>query len=184
MPRVVASEEQWIEIGLQCFAQGGAEALVIEKMAASLGCSKSSFYWYFKNRDTFLKRIVDKWRERTTDQVIDSSSEESSVDEQILSLLRQMFADKNRGEFLFYLRKLSLKEPAYCSVLNEVEQLRIEYAKGLFLRKGFPEERATRISWMLYHYYLGWYERHKHESVSEQEVEHHIQMLWSEWMNS
>lgn len=184
MPKIIASEDQWVQVGMQCFAQGGVEALVIEKMAATLGCSKSSFYWYFKNRDTFLQRVVAEWKERATTEVMAASSKQSNVDEQILALLHQMFSVTKKGEFLFYLRKLSLKESAYGSTLHEIEHLRMEFAKGLFLRKGMPDERATRISWMLYHYYLGWYERHQHETLSEQDVQCHIRMLWTEWIDS
>lgn len=166
------------------FADGGSEALVIEQLAAALGCSKSSFYWHFSNRDTFLQRVVERWRERATMEVIHFVSSQAGAKEQILGLLRRMFSATQKGDFLFYLRKLSLAEPAYRRILDEVEHLRIKYAKELFERKGMSAERASRLSSMLYHYYLGWYERHKYEHVSERQVELHVQMLWDEWFDN
>jgi AcrR family transcriptional regulator len=184
MPKIIATEDQWVQAGMECFSQGGAEAIVIEKMASSLECSKSSFYWYFNDRSIFLQRVIEEWKKRATLQVIDSSSEEQDVDRQPESLLHQMFSVTGRGDFLFYLRRLSMKEPMYRSILDEVEQLRLEYAKHLLTKKGFTEERASRLSSMLYHYYLGWYERHKHETLNEQAIQQHVRMLWNEWLHS
>jgi AcrR family transcriptional regulator len=184
MPKIIVTEEQWIQAGMECFAKGGAEAIVIEKMASALRCSKSSFYWYFNDRTVFLQRVVEEWRRRATLQVIESSSEEPDVDRQLRSLLYRMFSVTQRGDFLFFLRSLSEKEAMYRSTLDEVEELRMRYAKDLLVRKGLGEERAFRLSFMLYHYYLGWYERHKQEILTEQEIQQHVHMLWIEWFDS
>ncbi|UHA75126.1 TetR/AcrR family transcriptional regulator [Paenibacillus sp. 481] len=177
MPKIIVTEDQWIQAGIECFAQGGVEGLVIEKMSAALGCSKSSFYWYFDNRNEFIKRIVEKWVEQTTNQVILDTSKQETVDEQIINLLVQMFSVTRKGDFLFYLRKLSNHESAYCSMLDNVEQVRMEYAQGLFCKAGLPTEIANQKAWLLYHYFLGWYERHKQDHFTEEEVHLHVDML-------
>ncbi|MDQ1911416.1 TetR/AcrR family transcriptional regulator [Paenibacillus sp. GD4] len=177
MPRVVVTEEQWIQKGMERFALHGAEGLVIEQMSSELGCSKSSFYWYFSHRDEFLKRIIDKWTEITTSQVIRRSSEQESAEEKITGLLRQMFSATRKGDFLFYLRKLSEQQSDYRNVIDRVEQERMNYACGLFMDAGLPSEAAYHKSHILYHYYLGWYERHKHELISEEALQQHIDML-------
>ncbi|MUT64821.1 TetR/AcrR family transcriptional regulator [Paenibacillus sp. NEAU-GSW1] len=181
MPKVVVSREQWLQKGMEMFAQGGQEALVIEKMAAALQCSKSSFYWYFSNRSEFVRQIVEEWRARTTHQVIHTLSDDAEADEKMLVLLRQMFSVTMRGDFLFYLRKLALEDEAYAAVLEETEQLRIDFASRIFVQKGFSEEIALQKAWLLYHYYLGWYERHKHTPVSEEQLEKHVGLLRKEW---
>jgi AcrR family transcriptional regulator len=182
MPKIVVTEQQWIEKGMECFAVGGSEALVIEKMAAAFGCSKSSFYWYFNNRDTFVNRIVEQWKIRATEQVISSVSEHTSIDKQLLALLREMFSVTKKGDFLFYLRKLSMQEVIYRSILDEIELLRMNHVQRLLIDAGLPSHRAYQKAWLLYHYYLGWYERHKESTLSEDEVQQHVQMIWDEWI--
>jgi AcrR family transcriptional regulator len=181
MPKILATEEQWIETGMAYFAKGGAKALVVEKIAAELGTSKSSFYWYFSNRGVYLQRIVEEWTARSTTQVMELSVQAPKAEEQLQSMLRQMFSVTGKGDFLFYLRKLALQEPSYASVLQRIEQARMGHAKELFIRRGFPDERASHLSWMLYHYYLGWYERHKNVTQSAAEVERHLDRLLAEW---
>ncbi|QSF45053.1 hypothetical protein [Paenibacillus tianjinensis] len=97
-------------------------------MSSELGCSKSSFYWYFKNRNEYIARMVKHWGEISTQQVILSSS----------------VAEK---------------------------------AEDLFVRIGMVPAAAEQKSRILYHYYLGWYERYKHEQIGDEELHRHIGML-------
>ena len=108
-------------------------------------------------------------------------SEHTSMDKQLLALLREMFSVTKKGDFLFYLRRLSMQEIAYRSILDEIELLRMKHVQGLLIDAGLPSHRAYQKAWLLYHYYLGWYERHKQTTLSEDEVQH-VQMIWNEWM--
>ncbi|MDH2332816.1 TetR/AcrR family transcriptional regulator [Paenibacillus polymyxa] len=184
MPKIIVTEEQWIQKGIERFEQGGIDQLVVEKMAVALGCSKSSFYWYFNNRSSYIRQIVETWKEQTTQQIIAASIIHAAADERIRELLTQMFGKTKRGDFLFYLRKLSLKDDSYHSLLNEVEQMRMEFMKQLLIQKGMKPEKAVQRSWMLYHYYLGWYERHKQETLSDEAIQQHIHMIWTEWISN
>nr|WP_208738419.1 TetR/AcrR family transcriptional regulator [Paenibacillus ottowii] len=184
MPKIIVTEEQWIQKGIERFEQGGMDQLIVEKMATALGCSKSSFYWYFANRSSYIRQIVETWKAQTTQQVMTSSINHATADERIREVLTQMFGKTKRGDFLFYLRKLSLKDDSYRSLLNEVEQMRMEFMKELLIQQGMQPEKASQRSWMLYHYYLGWYERHKQETLSEEAIQQHIHMIWTEWISN
>lgn len=177
MPKIIVTEEQWVELGMDLFASGGADALVVESMAQKLACSKSSFYWYFRNRQAFLRRIVERWTERTTHQVIAANERPNRAEEKAEALLRQMFAVTRKGDFLFYLRKLAGEESAYRERLDEVEQARMGYARALFAQLGMDDEEAASKAWFLYHYYLGWYERHKHLPVTDDEAARHVESI-------
>ncbi|WP_258207563.1 TetR/AcrR family transcriptional regulator [Paenibacillus radicibacter] len=159
------------------FAQSGVNGLVIEKMASELGCSKSSFYWYFKNRDEFIARLIERWFKISTQQVILSSSDLEKAEDQIAEMLVQMFSVTRKGDFLFYLRKLSEEIPAFYTTLETIEQKRMSYATELFIKVGMNPEVAEQKSHILYHYYLGWYERFKNAQVEYEELDRHISML-------
>ncbi|WP_042168737.1 TetR/AcrR family transcriptional regulator [Paenibacillus gorillae] len=159
------------------FAEGGVNGLVIEKMAIELGCSKSSFYWYFKNRNEFISRLIERWVELSTQQVILNSSEPEKAEDQITGMLIQMFSVTRKGDFLFYLRKLSAEAPAFHTMLETIEQTRMSYAAALFRKAGLDPEAAEQKSHLLYHYYLGWYERFKQSQVDDEELNLHISML-------
>ncbi len=159
------------------FAQSGVNGLVIEKMSSELGCSKSSFYWYFKNRNEFITRLIERWVELSTQQVILSSSEPEKAEDQMTKMLIQMFSGTRKGDFLFYLRKLSEEVPVFHIMLETIEQTRMSYATALFRKVGMDPEVAEQKSLILYHYYLGWYERFKKDQVEDEELYRHIRML-------
>ncbi|TVX88060.1 TetR/AcrR family transcriptional regulator [Paenibacillus agilis] len=159
------------------FAQSGVNGLVIEKMSSELGCSKSSFYWYFKSRDEFIARLIERWVELSTQQVILSSSEPENAEDQITKMLIEMFSVTRKGDFLFYLRKLSEEATAFYTMLETIEQTRMSYAAALFKKVGMDPEVAEQKSHILYHYYLGWYERFKKDQVEDEELDRHIKML-------
>ena len=177
IPKIIATEDQWIQKGIEEFAQSGVDGLVIEKMSLELGCSKSSFYWYFKNRNEYITRLVERWAELSTQQVMIRSSERETPEEQLMMMLTQMFAATRKGDFLFYLRKLCKKSPSFHSVLETIEQTRMNYAQELFRKLGIDPKAAEQKSHLLYHYYLGWYERHKHDEIGEEECKLHVAML-------
>lgn len=177
MPKVIATELQWVEKGMERFAYHGAEGLVIEKMAAELGCSKSSFYWYFRDRNAFVMRIVEHWAELSTAQVIRSSTKHKQVENQLEAMLKEMFSATGKGDFLFYLRKLAASCSSLEERLAEIEQLRISYAHELLVKTGLAQEVAMQKAELLYHYYLGWYERHKHHIITDKQLTDHIAML-------
>ncbi|MFF2092724.1 hypothetical protein [Paenibacillus sp. NPDC058174] len=95
-------------------------------------------------------------------------------------MLIQMFSVTRKGDFLFYLRKLSEEAPAFHSMLEMIEQTRMSYAAALFRKAGMDSVAAEQKSHILYHYYLGWYERFKQSQVEAEELNLHISMLRSQ----
>jgi len=174
------TEEQWIEAGVANFAQSGVDGLVIEKMSGALGCSKSSFYWYFDNRQHYIARIVERWVESSTLEIMRNPSESGSAEEQLAALLARMFSATGKGDFLFYFRKLASDDPVFREKLDTVERMRMQYAAGLFSRLGMEPAAADQKADLLYHYYLGWYERHKHGQIDDEQLDRHIGMLRSQ----
>lgn len=164
MPKIVATKEDWIEKGVAYFASGGAEALAIERMARELGCSKSSFYWYFGNREEFIESIVYDWAVRTTERVISQSVTEEPIDEQIKQALRALFADAGDDDFRLHLRKLGREVPPYATLLTALEAKQMDFIRSLLQERGESAAIARRKASVIYHFYLGWHERYKYEA--------------------
>ncbi|MCG7408741.1 TetR/AcrR family transcriptional regulator [Paenibacillus sp. ACRRX] len=162
MPKIVVTKEEWIEKGIGNFAVGGADALLIEKMARELGCSKSSFYWYFGDREQFIRCLVDEWVRRATYEVMQCSLMEQSVDARIKVLLTSMFSTHTGKDFVYYLRRMGQENFQYRDLLEKVENDRIDFMTSLLVERGFPQEKAISLATVIYHFYLGWYERNKY----------------------
>ncbi|MCC3377603.1 TetR/AcrR family transcriptional regulator [Cohnella sp. REN36] len=177
MPKIVATKEDWIEKGVAYFASGGVEALAIERMARELGCSKSSFYWYFGNREEFIESIIYDWAVRTTERVISQSVTEEPIDDQIKQALHALFADAGDDDFRLHLRKLGREVPPYATLLTALEAKQMDFIRSLLQERGESAAIARHKASVIYHFYLGWHERYKYRADSGVAAEDPIETL-------
>lgn len=180
MPKIIVTEEQWVQKGIEHFSKGGIESLVVEKMAKEFACSKSSFYWYFKDREAFIDQIVAMWAKQATSDVIYVSSGNMREEERVRTVLTMMFGNVQSGDFLLNFRKLAQKKVKYAEMLQSIETKRMDYMTELLQQLGMCEERAKIKSQFIYHYYLGWYERYKYAFITQDETDMQVQLVFKE----
>ena len=64
------SRDGWLEAGYQALIEGGVDAVRIMPLAKRLGLSRTSFYWFFKDREALLAALLDGWAARTTTPLV------------------------------------------------------------------------------------------------------------------
>ena len=52
--------QDWVDIGYKSFAQSGPQGIKVEVLAKKSGVSKSSFYYYFGDQESFLEILLDE----------------------------------------------------------------------------------------------------------------------------
>jgi AcrR family transcriptional regulator len=65
---IKASRDDWLDVALSVLAVEGVDHVTVLNLSERLGVSRSSFYWYFKNRDELLGALLDRWDELNTDR--------------------------------------------------------------------------------------------------------------------
>ncbi len=55
---VKATRDDWLDIALSVLAVEGVDRVTVLSLSERLGVSRSSFYWYFKNRDELLDALL------------------------------------------------------------------------------------------------------------------------------
>ena len=61
------SVDDWIQAGFALLAEGGPNALRVDRLCEQLGVTKGSFYWHFKNRGELLEALLEHWSREMTD---------------------------------------------------------------------------------------------------------------------
>lgn len=61
MPELRTPREAWIAEGLKALADGGVDAVRVERLARGLGVTKGGFYGHFPDRGALLEELVDAW---------------------------------------------------------------------------------------------------------------------------
>jgi phosphoenolpyruvate synthase/pyruvate phosphate dikinase len=68
VPRM--SREEFLQRALDAVAKIGYAKLRIHELVKQLWVTRGSFYWHFKDRDNFVRALVDHCHQWSTDRVI------------------------------------------------------------------------------------------------------------------
>ncbi|MDH3581657.1 MAG: TetR/AcrR family transcriptional regulator, partial [Hyphomicrobiales bacterium] len=60
------TREHWLAQAIDVLANKGANALTVSGLSGALGVTKGSFYWHFKDRNEFLRQLLDYWLQAFT----------------------------------------------------------------------------------------------------------------------
>ena len=68
------TKEQWLDAAYQRLVTGGVSTVKVAKLASELDVSRSSFYWYFMDRNDLLQHLITRWREHNIDPMVQACS--------------------------------------------------------------------------------------------------------------
>src|SRR6478735_9256221 len=60
----------WLGGAYASLLASGVDSVRILPLAKKLGLSRTSFYWFFKDREELLAALVAKWREKNTGNMV------------------------------------------------------------------------------------------------------------------
>ena len=63
--------QAWVQAALQALQDVDIEQVRVERLAKTLGVTKGSFYWHFKDRQDLLDQLLDLWFVQLTQSVFD-----------------------------------------------------------------------------------------------------------------
>jgi AcrR family transcriptional regulator len=147
--------QSWLNAGLQALANAGPEGLRIMPIAEQLGVTKGSFYWHFKNLETYQAALLEEWEQGHTQEAIECV-ESTGGDGH--AKLRKLFmgsavSDLKLGRAI---RSWSLTHSGARDVQARVDQKRIAYLAHLLRAKGWPEQDAQTLAHWSYWAFTGY----------------------------
>lgn len=165
MPKIIAQKKDWIKLGYKLFAESGISGIVIEKMSKKLNCNKSSFYWHFKTKKEFIRQMVNYWVENKTRKIIEITSAEDNASKKINKLIEITYSKMPYLDFIFYLKRYAVKDKLISKIIDDVDNQRIDYVKGLLIENGFTEKEAMIKASLLYKHLIGFYEMTRYKEL-------------------
>lgn len=148
------SKIQWIDHGLESLATSGFTALKADKLAKSLGVSRGSFYWHFKNLADFHSAVLDRWQEiSVTLPISDVESSKPNAGARIEALIQLAAGDSLHLERA--VRAWADSSESVRTAVGQVDQQRAAYLKQTLLDFGLSEEKAAARAHLIYYAFLG-----------------------------
>mgnify|MGYP001151001046 CR=1 FL=1 len=137
------SREGWLETGYQALIEGGVDAVKIQPLARQLGLSRTSFYWFFEDREALLTALIDGWAERTTIPMIGAAREYAeSLAEAMLNVLACFLPDRFDSRLEFAVRSWGLQDASVAARVAEADEARLAALREMLVRWGRPEQEA------------------------------------------
>jgi AcrR family transcriptional regulator len=122
----------WIQAGLRALADGGPDAVRVDRLASSLGVTRGSFYGHFADRQALLEAMLDSWERAVADEVLDRVEQRGGDPRARLRRAGALTFSPGLLPAELAVRDWARRDPAVADRLRRVDNNRMEYLRTLF----------------------------------------------------
>ncbi len=152
------SKDEWLAAALAALQAGGVESVRVERLARTLGISKSGFYWHFKNRADLLDQLLVFWEAGYTKIVASDPRALKGTPEQRLLKIMRMVETGNLAGYDSVFEIWANKDELAREVFNRVMRRRENFVSSIIHEIGFEGEELEMLT-MLFVLYVSGEER-------------------------
>lgn len=138
------SRELWLGAAYECLIEAGVETVRIQPLGKKLGLSRTSFYWFFTDREALLDALLELWRDKNTGGLVkQADAYAESLAEAVLNVfdcwLDPALFD---SQFEFAVRSWALQSPAVAEEIGKADHARLAALARMFTRFGLATAAA------------------------------------------
>jgi len=162
------SEDVWLEAAYESLLDSGVDAVKILPLAKKLNLSRTSFYWFFKDREELLAALVSRWRDKNTGNLIrQSEAYAESIAEAMLNVFDCWF-DKALfdSQFEFAIRSWALQSSDILAEVQKADVQRLEALRRMLTRFGHDELPADVRARTVYLIQIGYISMQTREDIA------------------
>ncbi|CAM3061184.1 TetR/AcrR family transcriptional regulator [Paracoccus nototheniae] len=132
------SRDGWLEAGYRALIDGGVDAVKIMPLAKHLGLSRTSFYWFFQDREALLAALLDGWHARTTLPLIAATRHYAETQAEAMLNVIGCFlsADTFDSRLEFAIRSWALQDPAVADRVSAADARRLDALRDMLMSWG------------------------------------------------
>ena len=149
------NRDDWLDAAFAAAVEHGFDGVRVLVLADTLGVTRGSFYWHFKDHAELITALLERWRaaEAASNQRLQQPSSDDPVKdlEQLLdAALAHGGADLSNMRFELALRGLGRRDPAVAAMLLDVDQARMALFAGKFARITPDTKTAIDLAALFY----------------------------------
>ena len=143
--------------GFAALGSVGIDKVRVDAIAKTLGVTKGSFYWHFKDRAEFLDAVVAKWETRGTTEIIEEVDAAGLQPEKRARRVWELATANGGMPGELAIRDWARRDPMIAARVQRVDDRRMLFLRGLFLDLGAAAEEIEPRSLLLYSLLMGDY---------------------------
>lgn len=162
------SRDVWLDAARAAFLDGGIDAVKVQPLASRLNLSRTSFYWFFKDRAAILDALLDDWDATNTRALVAGcEAYAETIAEAVLNLI-SVFLDETRFEprFDMAVRGWAHQSDAVGRRVAEADDVRLDAIRSMFTRFGYCEDEADVRARTIYLVQVGYIALQTRESLA------------------
>lgn len=132
------SSEAWLTAAQEALLESGVDSVRIQLLAKKLNLSRTSFYWFFKDREELLAGLLSLWREKNTGNFVKQANAYAETLVEGLLNVSDCWFDTALfdSKFEFAVRSWALQSPDVQKDVQTADDLRLAALSSLFRRFG------------------------------------------------
>ncbi|MBP2534674.1 AcrR family transcriptional regulator [Agrobacterium tumefaciens] len=162
------SHEGWLEAAYQALLESGVDSVKILPLAKKLNLSRTSFYWFFKDREELLAALVARWREKNTGNIVRQSEAYAETLAEAMLNVFDCWLDSSLfdSRFEFAVRSWALQSDEILAEVRKADEMRMAALSRMFVRFGHNENTADVRARTTYLVQIGYISMQSEEDVS------------------
>lgn len=162
------SLEGWLEAAYEALLESGIDGVKILPLAKRLGIARTSFYWYFKDREELLAALLARWRDKNTRNLVRrSEAYAESIAEAMLNVFDcWLDAGLFDAPFEFAVRSWALQSAEALEAVQAADETRIAALTRMFQRFNYPDDAADARARTVYLVQIGYISMQAREDIA------------------
>lgn len=162
------SQEGWLEAAYQALLESGVDSVKILPLAKKLNLSRTSFYWFFKDREELLAALVARWREKNTGNIVTQSEAYAETMAEAMLNVFDCWLDSSLfdSRFEFAVRSWALQSDEILAEVRKADEMRMAALSRMFVRFGHNENTADVRARTTYLVQIGYISMQSEEDVA------------------
>ncbi|MGF6261851.1 AcrR family transcriptional regulator [Paraburkholderia youngii] len=162
------SADAWLEAAYECLLEGGVDSVRVLTLGKKLNLSRTSFYWFFKDRDELLAALLARWKQKNTGNWVErTEAYAESIAEAILNVFDCWFDDTIfDSRFEAAIRSWAQQSPEVARELAEDDARRIAALTAMFRRFNYDPKPADVRARTAYFVQVGYVSTHQNEELA------------------
>jgi len=175
------SRDLWLDAAGELLLQQGVASVMILPLSKRLNLSRTSFYWFFTDREELLAALLERWRDRNTGAIVrQAEGYAESVVEATLNLF-DCWLDSGvfDTKFEFAVRSWALQSEDVAAEIKAADHDRIAAIAAMFMRFGYTAQDSDVRARTLYLTQIGYISMQTEESaeVRMPRIAHYVEVF-------
>ena len=174
------SRDLWLAAAYETLIESGVDAVRIQPLARKVDLSRTSFYWFFADREALLEALLGLWRDKNTGNlIIRAAAYAESITEAVFNVfdcwLDPAIFD---SQFEFAVRSWGLQSPEVSAEIRRADDARLAALAEMFRRFGFDAVAADVRARTMYFVQIGYISINAREdlAVRMERVPHYVEI--------